>query len=290
MNRTYAFAAALVLATLSGAQTRFSQAIIGATNGDFSLYPIDFSASNTGAFVETSVIRSFNGLNEAGEEATMTLDAYSSGQGDYGRMRTYAKGSLTGAYRNESNPLYYDGENVNENGSPENFGTLGFAGFTDILTYGGSAMSGYKASYTFFIEGTATGSSLSVYVGAKIGDNDFEYLNADLSNRGQIAQYVTTQKYAIDGARRQAINVVSSSQFNPNTFGESGFLSGEADFDSTATLSGVQLYDENDNPVGGFTLTSASGTGYPIAPVPEPASIGALGLGAIGLLRRRRKA
>lgn len=290
MTRSFAFAAALALAALSGAQSRYAEALIGATNSGFSLPAIDSNRSSDGSFVETFVHRSFTGLNGQGVETTMTLDAHATGQAGYGRLRTYATGSLTNAYRNEANPLYYDGENVNEDGSPDSFGTLGYAGFTDLLTYGGTAAAGYRASYTFFIEGTATGDSLSAYVYAKIGDNPRELLNADLSTRGPIAQYVTTQRYAIDGALQQTVDVIASAQFNPSTFGEPSFLSGEADFDSTTTLSGIQLYDADDNLVADFTLTSASGTSYPISPVPEPASLAALAVGGAALLRRRKRA
>jgi hypothetical protein len=64
----------------------------------------------------------------------------------------------------------------------------------------------------------------------------------------------------------------------------------DANFLSTAKLTGVQLFDANHAPITQFTLTSASGTNY-INAVPEPETYAMLmaGLGLLGFMVRRKK-
>jgi hypothetical protein len=55
---------------------------------------------------------------------------------------------------------------------------------------------------------------------------------------------------------------------------------------NTVTLAGMNVFDEDDNLITGWTVTSGSGTMYP---VPEP-SVTLLGLaGAVGFVARRRR-
>lgn len=288
MHRSLRFAPSFVLlalSALSAAQTRSAQTTIGATNSGFNLSTI-VNESTSGGYVESSLVRTFTGLRADGTDGAMTLDVTASASAEYGRLHAFAGGTLTDAYQNDANPLYYDGENVNEDGSPDQFGTLGFARFTDTLTYGNIAQA-YYARYTFFVDGVATGDSVAAFILAKIGSDDQEYLDIDLGRRGNIAQYVTTDKHLISPGFEQDVNVLFSAQFNPSAFGESTLLEGSADFSSTATLAGIGLYDANDNLVSGFTVSSLSGTQYPTAPVPEPATMAALGLAALATLRRR---
>ena len=69
-------------------------------------------------------------------------------------------------------------------------------------------------------------------------------------------------------------------------FAFGGFGTGLADFSNTARLSAVHVLDASGNPVTNFTLTSASGHQY-LQPVPEPATLAALGLGIAAIMRRR---
>jgi hypothetical protein len=70
--------------------------------------------------------------------------------------------------------------------------------------------------------------------------------------------------------------------------------SGSSIFSDTATLTGIEVFDQNMNPVHGETFSSASGTIYSengILATPEPSSLAAVGaLLALGVGYQRRRA
>ena len=72
--------------------------------------------------------------------------------------------------------------------------------------------------------------------------------------------------------------------------GDNGYY-GEAwsDYAHTARMTGYTVSDTNGTQVWGASLSTGSGVNY-AAPVPEPCSMLALAVGAVGLLRRRRSA
>lgn len=284
-----------LVSTLAGAQSRSSFAFVAAGNTDLQPdyfgFASDFSA--TGGLVSTSGAKSFTGMDSSGIEQTMTLAGAATAQSDYGRLRARANASLTNSYYNPDNTPYFDTNrdpSVDDDGSPNSLYVAGFATFTDELIYGGTAAAGYRASYRFFVTGSSSGGGVDAFVNVRIGSNANESFSADLSS-GMTAQYFTTGKYAIDGNRRQTATASLTAQYRANTFelADGTDLTGAVDFSSTATLDAIYLYDGNDNLVAGYTVAGASGTTYPGSPVPEPATIAALGLGAAAILRRRRR-
>jgi hypothetical protein len=103
-----------------------------------------------------------------------------------------------------------------------------------------------------------------------------------------VSQYYSTAAYAIDTSLQQTADISLTTQFDIELDSDMDGMdfAGETDFSSTVTLTAIQVYDLNVNLVSTFSVAGASGTVYP---VPEPASLAALGLGAVGLLRRRKK-
>ena len=70
------------------------------------------------------------------------------------------------------------------------------------------------------------------------------------------------------------------------------FLTGTADYSHTATVTGLQVFDSNMNPVSNPTFGSAAGVHYTVNGVaPEPGSLLLIGSGlaAVGVFRYRRR-
>jgi hypothetical protein len=261
LSAVLALAFVFVAATASS-QSRSSLVYIGATNSPHNLPFLAGQNSNVGAPVSAGIDINFTGLDGSGNQQTMNLNALASAQSNYGRLRTRSGGTLTNTYFHPNNPPFYDGQKINFEGSPDQFGVLAFAGFIDNLLFGGTAQPGYKARYIFFVSGFTSGSHIFPYLRCVIAGNPAEFFSVNVSG-GSVAQYFTTQAYPISGGFQQTAEVLFSTQFNPHTFGIQGqTITGLGDFSSTATLTAVVLSDANDNPVSGFTLTSASGTMY----------------------------
>ena len=292
-------ASSLLLAALAGvasAQSRFLFTAVSAGNLDLQPgyfgYASDFSG--TGGLVSAGATKSFTGRDSSEATQTMTIVGSASAQADFGRIRNRASATLTNTYYNPTNLAYFDNSRTpkdDDAGSPDAHYVVASTNFTDPLVYGGTAAAGYRAQYRFFVTGTSSGSNVGGFLNVGIASNANESFTADLTG-GLTAQYFTTQKYAIDGNLRQTASVSFTTAFSADMreLPEGSDVSGAADFASTVTLDAIFLYDLNDNLVSGYTVTGASGTVYPTAaPVPEPATMAVLGLGAAALLRRRRK-
>lgn len=192
----------------------------------------------------------------------MSLTSTTSAQSTYGRLRTKVQGTLTNSYYNVDNPPFYDGSEVNYDGSPDQFVANSFAGFTDNLQFGGALQAGYRARYQFFISGSAAGLALYTGLTVTIAGNPPESFTVNTSD-GSVAQYFITQAYPIDGNFQQNAQVVFTSQFDPSTIGHDGAtISGLGDFSSTATLTAILLFDANNNLVANYSVSGASGTAY----------------------------
>ncbi|TFW17124.1 PEP-CTERM sorting domain-containing protein [Duganella callida] len=192
------------------------------------------------------------------------------------------------------------------------FESIGGARFTDTLTASSpliaSTSNGY-VKYQFSVDGSLT--SLGAPAAYKFGTARME-LQVQQDNGPVYApfgaiQYRGSDGTVLNGAPPPGWTTSTGSLSGsstvylelPMSWGTSWQLSvglfswaygtADAQFLSTAKLTGIELFDANHNAVTDFTLTAASGTNY-LAPVPEPASQFMLlaGLAAIYLLVRRK--
>lgn len=279
------------------AQTRSTAVIIGVSNIDYAseglLVSSLYSQDNPGGFTSGSAGQSFEGNNRSGDASVMTLNASGFGSSDFGRLRTYTSLTLENAFYNSENTPYVNSitEEINTEGTPDFFDSFAAARFTDTLQYGGQLQSGYRARYFFNIHGNVSGNaSAGAALQVQVAENEPEYISYSFAPGEQVRTYAT-QTYAINGTFAQNIKV----DFGTATSGytqsvnDGDTIFGIGDFSSTTTLAGIEVTDAAGNIISGYTLTSASGTSYPVAPVPEPASMMALALGGIALLSRRRR-
>lgn len=286
------FASSLaLLATLAAASPdTWASAIVGVSNISAPGQGIHGLAdgSSNGSVVTAQAAQSFTGLDGSGATQTMDFSGTATTSSEFGRLHSYTTGTLTNSYYNASNVAYQNPDgSVNPAGSPDSLVSLGFSGFTDTLQFGGALQAGYKARYIFHFDGTNSGIGYLSDLAVKIGNDDTEaFFDAD---PGYHAATWATIDHEIDGTNPQDIYVQFSNQVVFDTFhlSDGGNYAGTCDFSSTVTLSGIEVVDASGNLVTGWTVTSGSGTIYPQA-VPEPASLLALGLGGLVVLRRRK--
>ena len=137
--------------------------------------------------------------------------------------------------------------------------------------YGGSLQAGYKARYIFHVDGTNSGTGALADLGLNVDSNPGDSFFA--GDTGPFAADWVTQDYAVNGVTPQHINVQFSDQvvLGPVNFTDGQTYAGTSDFGSTLTLTGIQVVDGSGTPVSGWTVTSGSGTKYPLAlATPEP--------------------
>lgn len=292
--------ATLGLLTVAQAQTfgLTSSTAVAVTNNGFDplfIHLLNSSDSNTGAFVSTSGSGSYSGLNGAGESATMNFEGSATASAQYGIMKTYGHGRLENSFYNSENPIYYNSElnQVNPDGTPDRFISYGQAKYEDFFQYSsptGNISAGVKVDFWYRIHGTLSGDAgyHSVFV-ENDGDYDYVLIQSD-GGITQIDEIWTTKKFVIgaDLALQHSATLLSQyDNISTEFWGDGQLVEGTADFDSTVTLGGMNLYDENDNLIGGWTMNSASGTDYQA--VPEPATMTVLAIAAIAAIKRHKK-
>lgn len=294
---------ALAGASLAVAQTdpgysQFNYSDVYVVNTtDRSQYDLPGNGGGDGHSSHDAATASFMGMDRSGNAQTM---AFSGGcaTSTVNGLHVVTTGTLTNSYYNSSNPLYRPADDTHPaSGSPDSLVSLGFAGFSDTLQYGGALQDGYQARYVFHIDGTNSGRGSAADLGVNVGSDNDAFFDFD---PGSIDTTFATKGFAVNGQTPQAITVQFSDQVvfdlfdNPRdgTLPDGSNLDSTSDFADTATFVGIELVDANGNvvPTSQWTVTAASGAHYAqLNAVPEPASLAALALGAFVAGRRTRR-
>ncbi len=278
----------LGLSALAPAQSRWTTSLVAVNNAGYQFSMLDFQSSNDGSPTVASGTKSFSGLDRNGNAQTMTFTGFTQSSANYGRLKVNTYGKTTNNYYNASNPVYYNSSTgiTDPNGSPDSLTALGFAGFSDVLQFGGSLQAGYRARYIFHVDGTNAGSGALADMSVTIAGNNETFF---AFSSGYTNTIWATQSYEINGITPQTVDVQFSTQFVNDTWlhNDGDTVEGFSNFYSTLTLDHIDILDASGNLVTqGVTVSSASGTNYA---VPEPATMLALGGGVLAMLRRRRK-
>lgn len=279
-------ALSLGVGVLAHGQSLWDMSLVGVSNSTAvgqGIYALDSDSSNTGAPTSAAYITTFSGMDRNGQSQTLNYSATNNNSAQYGHLQSYSHLELQNTYYNAANPAYElpDGS-INPAGSPDNWVSLGFATFTDVLHFGGAMQAGYRARYHFEYDGNNTGDGALADLSVNVDSlNDSFFALASGPNHG----IWTTQSREIIGLS-QSISAQFSTQANLNAYDVPDGQNYTITSDFIVNLAGIEVLDANDNPVSGWTITSDSGTIYP---VPEPCSAIGLGLGAVVSLRRKRR-
>lgn len=252
---------------------------------------LDGGFSNGGPVSGT---HSWTGKDRTGATQTMTFSGSARSSSEFGRLHGYSSASLLNSYFNASNPNLTDGNGgiANANGSPDDVAATTSAFFEDTLQFGGALQSGYKARYIFHVDGTNSGFQRNqdlggplMVLGVTIAGTNTTW---GFDGNGFYSNNWATADVEINGITPQLVQAQFDTlvSFTPRNLPDGSNVSAICDFAATASLEGIQIVDANGNDVSGVTFTSASGTVY--NPVPEPATMVILGLGLVGVARRKR--
>lgn len=278
------------VAAISSAQSLEVAAFQGIRNSEFNEPAVLFlDGGFAGAGTKTSEWSgSFYGFDRDFNSDTMNYYGGSHATALYGHLRSRAYSFLDNSFYNSENPWYFNADTgeVNLDGTPDQFFSVGQSRYVDVFTYM-NIPAEVQVDFWFRITGTFDGNGThSVIVNA---DDDFDLLVLSGNNGSVINQTWVTKKFVVGADQVLNHSVVSVSQvvhetqFNP----DHSNLQGNVDFDATVSMSGMNVYDMDGNLLSGWTMTSASGTTYP---VPEPATlIGLATLSAFALRKKSKK-
>lgn len=251
-----------------------------------------------GAPASTGGTLTFNGLDSHGNAQTMDFAGTASAAAEFGRLHASASGTITNPYYNASNPRYVDSVGVHDEGSPDAVHSGGVARFSDTLTFGGLNGTGYRVRYVFHIDGFSTASADGLTYAELIfgvGNN----IPEGFRTSAQVAEFGTSS-YDVAWNVPTVIGTTFSAVFfqglnnNRPAYQEGNTITGSANYYNTLELTGIEVLDPSGALASGWTVTSASGTRYPmLAPsaVPEPGFYqmsALLAISGLGVWRKRR--
>jgi hypothetical protein len=274
------------MSSLCSAQSLFAfQGLYAGNGGAFTM--IDGNGSANSSSTPFVASHSFTGLDSSNNTQTMTIHGSAWSNSSYGKIHIESEGWVENPYFNSSNSPYFDGT-LDENGSPDLLAINGNAGWTDEFTYTGLQGTGYKVNFYFKLDGTVSG---DVEAGLNFSTSDPAGQSYNPRTHDGNELWITPF-YQVDWNQPFMVNADFYAGLNTHvsekTEGVSFYSS--AKYGNTLTLAGMTVVDANGNEVHGWSVSSASGTNYPVGAVPEPATMASIALGIGVLLRRRKRA
>ncbi|MBN8728139.1 MAG: hypothetical protein J0H15_10635 [Xanthomonadales bacterium] len=283
------------------AQSLHSDVSIGVSNldygGDQHLRSLVYDTDPDGGLAAADLpVRLFAGLDGSGNAATLAYSASASAwvvaPGLPVGLHVAVQGRLEDTFYNPANPPFFDATVQppvdNPNGVPDNFYAYGKAGMVELLSYGGFGAGQYYARYIYRIHGHVTGRGFdSAFIVFQVGSHapEFAWFHPNLPNGEIVATYATNRYLVGNGMSHEQrsdfyVWFGADTQSEP----EGSTVAGAFDFGQTITLDRIEVVDEDDNPVYGWTVEAASGLDYdlplfrsdfdPVQPEPESRSAG----------------
>jgi len=281
--------------------------------GQYAYHEFDSPTVDSAGYSVNTGYASSSGYDSKGVWQTMWFTGLTRNFASYTDLHSYSDGVVTDPYYNAINPLAWTGTssdwsdtNYNPAGSPDNWTTLGFAGFNNTYTVGGNILPGDTFQLVYEGHGTNVGPGAAADMAVNIGPQDskgnFQHSEGFFAfDPGNYNATWATHRYSLGSDTSISVGVFLSTQvvFNlnpaswwPASLPEGISASASSDFGATAKFLGISIVDANGNPVNDVTITDANGFTVPLVapvPVPEPSTFVAAGVGLLCLVRRRRK-
>lgn len=262
-------------------------------NGSTNVLSLEYDNNAAGGVAVVNLVETqFNGLDSDGNPQTMVYAggarAFIIAPGERPGLHAEVHGSLQNTFYNADNPPYFDATVnppvIDETGIPDYFEAYAQARKVELLSYGGFGAGQYLASYVYHIHGYIFGDGgNSAYLIYQVGNNPEEIASfaPNLPN-GEFVGTYATQRYLVGNGQSHEVKTTFATLHEMNTqdVPEGSNIAGAVDFSETITLDHIDVFDENNNLVYGWTVTAASGLDYdlpifrsdfePVAPV-EPA-------------------
>lgn len=245
-------------------------------NGTYNVLALEYDLDAGGLAVANLAETEFTGLDSNGDTQTMIYAggarAFVVAPGERPGLHAQVHGSLQNTFYNFDNPPYFDATvdppQVDPDGIPDYFQVYARAKKVELLSYGGFGAGQYYARYVYRIHGHVSGTgdgANSAFLIFQVGNNPQEYasFHPNLPN-GEFAGTYATQRYLVGNGQshEEKTTFVVSYEADTQSLPEGSDIAGSVDFSETVTLDYIEVVDENDNPVHGWTVDTASGLDY----------------------------